>query len=1007
MVKNVVRLLILALSILSLGCGESSLQSLGSQFSILNQYTKPATFYGVYYQPSDLTLPPFKVADFDSLETTGVLPNNLIKNEYGDRTAGHLPQPFNYFIRNIKINSQFDNGDFFFESPILSAKYELNAGATALTQILKYTFVEPIVLSRVRWEEILLQVELGVGNITTLSTSQIIKKILEKPNLLNSIQNLVRTQNPTVTVKIFSPPQFLLAWSNPPLAPNEKSKAIKQIVNEDSEAFLWLVFWNPLDSKNRIFPDTWKHVKNDASVLNLGPQETYIYKFDFNSQGDHVITASKTIDSVLTNFEFSFEVLNENILPEWAEGLQLTFIENHTNNINLEQLSAGLPGATDPDGGVLLYSLVNDTSAPSGMIVKLEEGVHYLSWSPDGGDPSLVRSGEVKLVAQDPDGGSVAVSIPYVVVPDSLPVITTIPTTWTLSEGVEGSFIIETQDGDADPVMPECTLTTSPGYLTFGAPSGSGMFTFTEEAGSVLGHQIFKAALIPSYMETIGSDKAMTFQCTLNYYGEGLVSLDENDPHVIEASLTNMDDPPSWIAGASFVDPTVTENTPFAGLAVGTVSDPSPNPTAMTYTVAPFGYASGCSWDADHGGDMVISETIVGSDSELTLSGTPIFASDVECTFVITATDANGLSSQSGTFTLTTIDTNRPPEVVIDPAPETTYEVDEGKILQIPVATFFTDIDLTENDPRELLWYSCNECGAITEINFDSSSGSFSWTPTANRADASPYTFTFVVHDKGGATASLSITVTVIDTPAPALLSLNSTFFKVNELSGAVAVELTITAASSMPIDAFSYNLNASGNCRPGLIDNSSGITSGITTDAGEVISFVLNPNRTTDGNAPFPGLNKSCLMTFSVTKDDDPTVTSSVNLPITVTNVNRAPNAVVIGGDSNIATYNLNLTAGPNDYISGIWIKTNKVNVGVNDSDATEDPVVDSFSFTSGLGTVSNGQWSFKLPNCLRYESGKISTLNTTVTANDGRGGELTRSVKITVTNARNLGCN
>lgn len=1003
MLQRLMRSLIITAFFLALGCGENTLQSSGLQKSLFNQNTKIATYYGIFYQPNDLTLPPYKVADFEKLESEGTLPSNLIKNEFGERTTSTTPQPLNYFIRSIKLNSQFDNGDYFFEAPILSEKYELNAGATALTQILKYSFSQPISLSRVRWEEILLQVELGVGKIETLTTSEIIQKVLSNSPLLSSIHALVLTQNPGVTVKGYTPPEMILAWSNPPLAPNEKNTSIKQIANENSEAFLWLLFWKPMNSSTRVFPDSWSHLKNDASTETIGPQETYVYKFDFNSQGDHVISAIKTIDNVVTKFDFAFEVLNENLLPEWATGLQLTFIENHPNNINLDQLSAGLPGANDPDGGVLLYSLVQDSSVPAGMVVRVDATIHYLSWTPNGNDPDLARSGKVNIVAQDNDGGSVAVNIPYIVVSDSLPTITSIPTTWSLTEGVEGSILIETSDADLDPVIPQCRLLTSPGFLMIGSPAGAGVVAFTEEPGSTLGHQIFTATLTPSYLETIGADKNLSLECTVNYNGDGLVDLGSNDPHTIDATLVNVDDPPTWISGASFPDPTaVTENQLFSGLAVGSVADPSPNPSAMTYTVVPVGFGGNCDWT-----DMLATETIVGDHSELTLSGTPIFASAPECTFAIEATDANGLKSLSDVFTLMTIDANRAPTIVVDPVPETSYSVDEGKILQFTASTFFTDEDLTEGDVRELLTYSCTECGAISEIKFDTTNGSFTWIPTATRADGSPYNFTINAIDKGGAVASLVVTVTVNDTPAPAILALSDSFIKVNELSGAYAIDLTVTAASAAPIDAFTYNLSAQGNCRPGLVENASGVTTGTANPAGEVISFVLNPNKTTDGNSPFPGLSKSCLMTFSVTSVDDPTVTSSINIPITVTNVNRNPNTVVIAGNSSLATYNLNLTAGPSDYVSGIWIRTNKVTLGVNDSDSTEDPTVDSFSYTSTLGSVdANGQWSFKLPNCLRYESGQISTLNATVSVEDGRGGTRSRDVKMTITNARNLGC-
>lgn len=1004
MIKRLPSFFIFIFLFLTLGCGSDSLQSSGEQKSSLSQYTQPATYYGIYYQPNDLSLPPYKVADFDKLTSTGTLPNNLIKNEFGNRTSSTTVQPVNYFIRSIKLNSQFENGDYFFEAPILSEKYELNNGATALTQILKYGFSQPVSLSRVRWEEILLQMELAIGKIQTLNTSEIIEEILTNSYLLSSIQSLVLSQNPGVTLKDYSPPEFNLVWTNPPLAPNEKTKSIKQLINEDAEAFLWLAFWSPRNSTRRTLPDSWSHLKNDTTTVTAGPQETYVYKFDFNSQGEHIISALKTIDQVVTKYDFPFEVMNENIVPEWAQNLQLTFIENHSNKINLEQLSAGLPGATDPDGGVLIYDIVHDSNVPEGMVVEKISGIYYLSWQPDGNDAELVRSGKINLVVHDSDGASVALGIPYTVISDSLPKILNIPASWTLTEGIQNNIIIETSDIDSDPVLPECHLVPISALLTPGLPSGAGFFTYTEEPGSSPGHQVFKVSLIPSFLETIGEDKSASIQCSVNYNSIDLVHLTDNDAHTVEITIINADDPPVWTLGASFINPFVTENQAFTGLAIGSVLDPNPNSTAMAYSVIPVNSISGCQWDAEHGGIITVTETIVGDHSELTLAGTPIFASAENCDFVIEAKDANGLATQSSIFTLSTIDTNRPPYMTAAPAPVLSYSVDEGKPLLFAASTFFTDDDLVEADPRETLIYSCNECASITELTFNSGSGSFSWTPDATRSNASPYNFTINVTDKAGAVASTTVTVTVNDAPSPAILNLSEISVQRNELSGAYGIALTITAASAAIIDAFNYNLIADGNCRAGLITNASGVTGGTTSSTGEVINFILNPDRTTDGNSPLPGTKKTCLMTFTVTKNDDSTITSSINLSIEITNVNRIPNLVIIKGDSNTTTYNLNLTAAPSDY-SGQWIKIHKAAVGVNDSDANEDPNVDSFNYVSTLGTISSNNWSFKLPNCLIYESSKTATINKTITVDDGRGGSKTRSVKITVTNARNLG--
>ena len=158
--------------------------------------------------------------------------------------------------------------------------------------------------------------------------------------------------------------------------------------------------------------------------------------------------------------------------------------------------------------------------------------------------------------------------------------------------------------------------------------------------------------------------------------------------------------------------------------------------------------------------------------------------------FTVTVTDAGGLFD-SKSFTVTVDEVNLSPQLAA---------IDDKPAIRGQTLSFFaegTDPDL----PAQVLTYSL--VSPPLGASIDPGTGEFSWTPSAEQADAQ-HTITVRAADSGGLAAERSFTVTVQDVPEPPQLNaiVSPTVNEGDE------VELTVTATDpNLPNDKLSFQL--------------------------------------------------------------------------------------------------------------------------------------------------------------------------------------------------------
>jgi hypothetical protein len=135
------------------------------------------------------------------------------------------------------------------------------------------------------------------------------------------------------------------------------------------------------------------------------------------------------------------------------------------------------------------------------------------------------------------------------------------------------------------------------------------------------------------------------------------------------------------------------------------------------------------------------------------------YTTDTVGTFEIIAIGTDSISTDSNTLTLTVLAPNNAP--VLNAVGDRT--TNEG------VSLTFT-ISATDADSSDVLTYTAS--GLPTGASFDSSTRTFSWTPSTNQVGS--HSITFGVSDGRSGTDSETITITVVDTTAPVITLLGS-----------------------------------------------------------------------------------------------------------------------------------------------------------------------------------------------------------------------------------------
>lgn len=356
------------------------------------------------------------------------------------------------------------------------------------------------------------------------------------------------------------------------------------------------------------------------------------------------------------------------------------------------------------------------------------------------------------------------------------------------------------------------------------APPGLSIDQATRTADSKTGDATFNVTWTPTFHQ------AGSYDITLLARDDG-----RNDAHGVFAPLNSaaasmhiviaqVNQPPSF---STVSVPDATQGVAYVARINATDDDSSD--TTQTFCL---GKASGPAWiSIDCGGNV---------------TGTPQNADVGPVTLVAQANDSAGGSSLKS-FTFTVVNVNDPPVL----APLSAQKVNESQALSIQLNASDPDIAVA----NDVLTYSAT--GLPTGSSLNASTGLFAWTPDFTQAGA--YTITFRVTDKAGASASQSVTITVVNVNrAPVLNAIGNKTVAENVL---LPIDVVATDPDNDPV-----TLSVTGKPANATFDATTG-------------AFRWQPNYFESGSYP--------NITFTAT---DGSLSTSETITIVVTNVNRAP---------------------------------------------------------------------------------------------------------------------
>lgn len=984
-----------------LGCQGGGLTSSGSQDALSSPayYITPQTKVRVFQQ-ANTDVGGLGVFVTEVSAPAGVLqiPTTLTQGDYGVRTDPAVPQPLDLIVK--AYNPDHPSGDFIFEAPLLSPDVKLTNVTTAVYWLLKWGYQNTsLKVSQTSFTNITTSVELICTDCRSKTTSEVLRFIQGHTELFPSIQAVLSADNPGVTLSYsWTTPSLYYAYSSPALAVQGYGAQISKQLESISATVLGVY---PEDSTKPIGPSSWLMTRADNSTVTLA---TSVLNYTFTNEdqisADFKPTfAGSTLGSQIT---LHYEVARANRAPSCDEPIQLNMKANRINTVALTSFCRDLDNPPSTPNLGVSYALV---SGPNGLTIT---GSGALKWSPANAlagssypfQVLVISSTSASHIAQ----GSIAVnSVP-------MPTFTSPLTGITFTEGVASVTPILTANPSEDPLI----LSVSPlSSISFNNPDGAGVLNSYVLAGTTTAPE-FKWNFMPSYLQTIGGNGSMTLRFALKYDIARDPTLDGTQilaTRDVVFSITNTDDPPVWDNNPQAYN--LVEGQAF-NIPVGHAFDPSPNPTAMTYT---FRSTDGlCDW----------SKTATLSDDgagNVSMSGYPSYLSRDTCTFEIVARDASGLDSSSQSVTYNVDNTNRPITEVLG---VNLVNGLENKLIVLPLSDMFADDDITDADLRENLTWTCsvntdgsgtyaNSCRDLN-VNFNFSNTNFAASWYAQYGSARTYYIKLDVMDVGGTTASHKFTLVVDPSPAPMLVTLEQGGISVASLAAkegmADVFTLRVRAQSAAPVNQYTYNVSqpgcfvssGSGACRVGMLQ----VPSSLEGTGDQDFVFTLVPNYT-DGDSVLPDFNKAYIISFTVTNVDDPTVVTQVSVTLTVNNTNRPPTAIGLSNGSQGCTgtsansltsaFTICIDLSKNTKSGTAWQKNYAMTLSSVDPDLTNDTY--SFSLpVNAPGTIFGTAWTVKLPNCLNAGSGTIAR-SYSLQVSDGRGGTVTRTVNFTIQKA------
>jgi|GEM_PF-6761774 len=918
---------------------------------------------GALYPSIDVQL---KVVELDSQGNEEALVSSVqIVNgriEWSDSLASALKsrspdeKGVQYVLKGF-IPTASSGEDYYFESPILGETVELSGATTALWLAMRYSNEgegQRVPLSRKAWTRLLLDLERDCGECrqSAASTWEKIEGALRK--------SIERASEVNLSSSVLSNPPIRIAHSSPYVV---GAGPFALTSSEDETLSFESVFYAPDKSTEKLLPSQWIHDGPSSSNVVFATLVAGASRYlNFQASGSNTITAQRSLGSRSASLVFQVSASDINRDPSWQGSVPvLSFQANHLGSYDLSTYT------DDPDGDNLDYAIL---SGPNGLAID-SDGI--LTWNPtQSPDPDQLGTHTAQIAVSDPGGLNASLTIDLSVSADTLPSIG-VTGPWSVTEGTTGTLSITTADADGDEVEVTC-ISGCEAALT-GIPA-SALGIGISETVATLGSQAFEATYRPSFLQTEDAASSFPVVFRVAYSGTGLRSSVGTNAGTVTVNVTNADGRPTFSTPPTSL--TVVENTSNGAQTV-VAADHATGASAITYSLqnlSPTGV--GCAWI-----------TINPSSGAVSASPNVPYNSAGSCSFQVRATDANGLFVDSASVTYTVTDVNRPPTASVTAFPTST---NEGVGISIPLGNKFSDPDSLDSDPRESLVYSCvANCPAGSTV----SGSNFSWTPGFDRAGIYS-NITVRVTDKGGQTADRTFNLTVVQTDGPVELGLASGTLtlgasdtvSINEGASGGNLNLSVSPQSGDTY-TYSFSLSCSPACPTGLVS-----VPGTGSGASSYNITIGTPEYTWGDSGPTAAY-RDYNISLAARRESDNTLETTKSFRIRVVNVNRAPTALAIHGNTSGSNYSLS--------IDGAVFQPNTLNLGVVDPDGSNDTYTYSFETSQlpAIGDIVGTSWSF---NPVKKGCGAGSqnlNLQFDLRVSDGRGATFVRRVNLAVSNA------
>ena len=455
---------------------------------------------------------------------------------------------------------------------------------------------------------------------------------------------------------------------------------------------------------------------------------------------------------------------------------------------------------------------------------------------------------------------------------------------------------------------------------------------------------------------------ALDYETKTSYAVSVFVS-DSNGGNVsipVTISVTNVNEKPNF--GFSTASRSIRENTP-SGINIGTAltaTDPDTGDT-LTYTL---------------GGTDKDAFSIVSGTGQLQTKTVFDYETPTERSHSVTVTvsDSDGLSDTiSVTINVTNVDENvnipnNPPKFANRSA---TLSIAENSPANTPIGKGFAafDIDNRGNPNNDPLVYSLGgtDAGSFT---IDSDSSQLQTSAALDFETKKSYSVTVTVTDSRNASDTIPVTINVTDVnEKPSFANSTATFSVEENTPSSTNIGTALTATDPDTGDTLTYTLGGTDASSFG-IDSASG-----QLQTSAALDYEAVPTKT------------SYSMTVTATDPDG--LSATISVTITVTDVDETvPNtAPAFSATSAARSIAENSDSGTN------------IGDPVTATDADEDDLTYTLGGTdAGSFTIDEDTGQLQVSAALDFET--TTSYSVTVSASDGRGGNASIPVNITVTN-------